>query len=158
MEERNLERIDFLHESLAFQRKFKKQTEEQNELTEEILEKKRKEREARLKKADKYNEDDYQKYLPLIGNIRKDSHAGMFLFLMISMRRIVMLYLAMYVRGMPWLQLQIFIQLNFISFTYVFAVRPFERADLNFLNIFNEMIGLLASYCLLPLQDSKYDP
>ena len=37
-------------------------------------------------------------------------------------------------------------------------MRPFSKPELNFLNVFNELIGLLASYCLLPLQDSKYDP
>ena len=41
---------------------------------------------------------------------------------------------------------------------FALAVKPFSKWELNFLNIFNEMIGLLASYCLLPLQDSKYDP
>ena len=38
-EEANIKKIDFLHESLAFQRKFKGQAEEMNEMNEEILDK-----------------------------------------------------------------------------------------------------------------------
>ena len=37
-------------------------------------------------------------------------------------------------------------------------MQPFEKAELNFLNIFNELIGLLASYIILPLQDNNYTP
>eukprot|EP00353_Schmidingerella_taraikaensis_P002382 CAMPEP_0185597776 /NCGR_PEP_ID=MMETSP0434-20130131/81580_1 /TAXON_ID=626734 ORGANISM="Favella taraikaensis, Strain Fe Narragansett Bay" /NCGR_SAMPLE_ID=MMETSP0434 /ASSEMBLY_ACC=CAM_ASM_000379 /LENGTH=105 /DNA_ID=CAMNT_0028226589 /DNA_START=1109 /DNA_END=1426 /DNA_ORIENTATION=- len=69
-----------------------------------------------------------------------------------------MLYMAMFIEDMQWLQLQVFIMLNFISLTYQIAVRPYEKSGLNFLNIFNELIGLLASYFLLPLQDYEYDP
>ena len=37
-------------------------------------------------------------------------------------------------------------------------MKPFSSAFLNNLNIFNEGIGLIAAYNLLPLQDGSYDP
>ena len=37
-------------------------------------------------------------------------------------------------------------------------VRPYEKAELNLLNIFNEFVGLMVSYVILPLQDNYYDP
>jgi len=69
-----------------------------------------------------------------------------------------MLAMAMFVNEKQWLQLQVFILLNFVSLTYQVVVRPYEKAELNFLNIFNESVGLVASYLLLPLQDKVYNP
>ena len=52
---------------------------------------------------------------------------------------------------MAWLQLQVFIQLNFVALVYIVDVMPFEKAELNFLNIVNEIIGLVGSYMILEL-------
>ena len=37
-------------------------------------------------------------------------------------------------------------------------MKPYQKAELNFLNIFNEFIGLILSYHILPLQDLYYNP
>ena len=47
---------------------------------------------------------------------------------------------------------------NLVSVIFVIAVRPFELRLLHYLNVFNEVIGLLVSYILLTLQDMSYDP
>ena len=62
-----------------------------------------------MKEAADINLSDFNKFLPLIGNIRMESRAAMFLFLVIGLRRIFMLFMAMFVRGMPWLQLKVFV-------------------------------------------------
>ena len=54
--------------------------------------------------------------------------------------------------------MQLFIALNLLSVTYVVTVRPFDSTLLHFLNLFNEVISLLASYMILPLQNMEYDP
>ena len=54
--------------------------------------------------------------------------------------------------------MQLFIALNLFSVMYVLSVRPFESRLLHFLNLFNEVISLLASYIMLPLQNMEYDP
>ena len=69
-----------------------------------------------------------------------------------------MLFMAMFVTNRQWLQLQIFIALNFLSFAYVVVISPFSTAYVNNLNIFNEGIGMLAAYFLLPLQDKGFNP
>ena len=59
---------------------------------------------------------------------------------------------------MQWVQLQLFITLNFVSLSYQLVVRPYDKPELNFLNIFNELIGLIVSYIILQMQDKYYDP
>ena len=75
----------------------------------------------------------------------------MFGFFLINIRRLTMLSLAMNIKDMGWLQLQVFIQLNFVALVYIIDVKPFEKAELNFLNIINEIIGLFGSYIVLEL-------
>ena len=69
-----------------------------------------------------------------------------------------MLLMAMFVLQMQWLQLQLFIAFSLVAVIYVIAYKPYETTLLNFLNIFNEIIGLVAGYLLLPLQDKSYEP
>ena len=90
--------------------------------------------------------------------MRADKQAAMFGFLLINVRRLTMLFMAMFIHDMQWLQIQAFILFNFVSLTYQVQVCPYDLRHLNFLNHFNETIGLLASYFLLPLQDVRLDP
>lgn len=76
----------------------------------------------------------------------------------LNMRRLTMLFMAMFVIKLQWLQLQLFILLNFVSLTYIIVVRPFVTKHLNVLNGFNETFGLLIAYLLLPMQDLRMDP
>ena len=69
-----------------------------------------------------------------------------------------MLYMAMFVLNLQWLQLHTFILLSLIAVTHTSTVRPFESTLVNFLNIFNELIGLIAGYLILHLQDMRYPP
>ena len=79
--------------------------EDRNEMNEEILEKLRKERQKRLDIADSLDEASYEKFLPLVQDIRFESRVAMFNFMLINVRRICMLFMAMFVRGHQWLQL-----------------------------------------------------
>ena len=78
--------------------------------------------------------------------------------MLINMRRLTMLFMAMFVKERQWLQVMVFIALNFISLICVVVVRPFDTNFLNFLNIFNESMGLIAAYLMLPLQNMEYSP
>eukprot|EP00354_Favella_ehrenbergii_P004702 CAMPEP_0170460108 /NCGR_PEP_ID=MMETSP0123-20130129/6585_1 /TAXON_ID=182087 /ORGANISM="Favella ehrenbergii, Strain Fehren 1" /LENGTH=68 /DNA_ID=CAMNT_0010724941 /DNA_START=703 /DNA_END=909 /DNA_ORIENTATION=- len=64
----------------------------------------------------------------------------------------------MTVVGYRWIQMQVFITMNFMAFVHAFVVRPFEETHLNLLNIVNELFGVLLSYLLLILQDPMYTP
>jgi len=90
--------------------------------------------------------------------MRKDRQGALHGSLIITLRRLTMLYMAMFVQRQQVFQMQVFMQLNFIALTYSVVLRPFEKAELNLLSIFNESIGLLASYFILTIQDYAYDP
>jgi len=64
-----------------------------------------------------------------------------------------MLWMAMFVLSYRWIQLQLFIALNFLSLLSAFVVLPFQETHMNLLNVLNEFFGLLISYVLLSLQD-----
>ena len=104
------------------------------------------------------NANDFVKYAPLLEDLRLEKQSAVFGNALTIVRRLTMLYMAMFVLNRQWIQLQLFIALNFLSVTYVVTVRPFESRLLNFLNLINEVIGLLASYMILPLQNMEYDP
>ena len=48
--------------------------------------------------------------------------------------------------------------INFCSLCFLVDQQPFEKPLLNYLSMFNETMGLLISYLLLPLQDLKFEP
>ena len=73
--------------------------EDRNEMNEEILEKLRKERQKRLDIADSLDEASYEKFLPLVQDIKLESRVAMLNFMLINVRRICMLFMAMFVRG-----------------------------------------------------------
>ena len=56
---------------------------------------------------------------------------------------------ALLIMSNRWVQLQLFIALNFVSFAYSLVVKPFSSLMLNKLNAFNEMCALLIAYILL---------
>ena len=123
-----------------------------------VLEKSTLNREKIVERASRMNKNDFDKYAPFLENLNLEKQSAYFSDTLIIVRRLTMLYMAMFVLNRQWIQLQLFIALNFLSVTYVVTVRPFESRLLNFLNLINEMIGLLASYMILPLQNMEYDP
>ena len=104
-----------------------------------------------MKLASTIDAQQFDKFEPLLADVRLDKHSALLGSFMINFRRITMLYMAMKVHNRQQIQVLVFLSLNFVSFTYVLLVRPFDKAHLNFLNIFNEGIGLLVAYFLLPL-------
>ena len=111
-----------------------------------------------IEEASHIDAGSFKAYEPLISDVRLDKRSALLGNTLINVRRLTMLYMAMFVQERQWLQTQVFIQLNFLSSGYVLVVRPFDRAYLNFLNILNESIVLVVSYCILPLQDMGNDP
>jgi len=72
-------------------------------------------REERVEKASRIKTAQFEKYAPLIKDMRQDKCAAMSGFLVINLRRTTMLLMAMFVRERQWLQLHVFIALNFLS-------------------------------------------
>ena len=101
---------------------------------------------------------EFKKYEPLYTGVRSQSRLAMLGNIMLNMRRLTMLFMAMFVIKLQWLQLQLFILLNFVSLAYIVVVSPFDRTQLNALNGFNEIFGLLIAYLLLLMQDLRMGP
>ena len=123
-----------------------------------VLEKSTLNREKIVERASRMNKNDFDKYAPFLENLNLEKQSAYFGDTLIIVRRLTMLYMAMFVLNRQWIQLQLFIALNLFSVTYVVSVRPFDSTLLHFLNLFNEVISLLASYMILPLQNMEYDP
>ena len=70
-----------------------------------------------------------------------------------SMRRVVLLYLAMFEESYPWLHVMIFIALTLVSLVFMVIVRPYDEMLANVLSISNEFFCLLIACLILPLQD-----
>ena len=79
----------------------------------------------RVEKSSKIDEGQFEKYEPLLDDIKTDNRAAMLGFLLINSRRLVMLFMAMFVEDKQWVQIQLFIFLNFLSLTYQVTVNPF---------------------------------
>lgn len=67
------------------------------------------------------------------------------------------MYLAMFVVGAPWLQMIVFMSLNFISLMFLVIVKPYELNSANKINILNEVISLWVSYLILCINGLSKD-
>ena len=93
-----------------------------------------------------------------MADLRKDSKLAMFSSFFINIRRISLLYMAMFVLGKGWLQVLSFMALNLLSACFLVYVMPYEEPYNNYLNIFNEFISLIVSYYICQINDLRYDP
>ena len=82
----------------------------------------------------------------------------MFSSFFINIRRVTLLYMAMFILDKGWLQVLVFMSQNLLSTVFVLQVMPYEEPSNNLLNVFNECISLLISYYIAQNNDSKYDP
>ena len=91
-------------------------------------------------------------------DLRKDSRFAMFSSLFINIRRVTLLYMAMFILNRGWLQVLVFMSQNLFSTIFLLLVMPYEETFNNYLNIFNECISLLISYYITQNNDLRYDP
>ena len=92
-----------------------------------------------------------------MGGLKKDSKLALMDTFIIIMRRIVLLYVAMFVLEHPWLQASIFTSLSFLYLVYLLLVEPFEEVAELRLRVFNEYISLVISYLIMILNGHCYD-
>jgi len=82
----------------------------------------------------------------------------MFSNLFINFRRLAMLYMAMFIRGMAWIQVITFTNVNLLSLVFLLHVRPYTNNFTNILNIFNEFVSLIISYYVMTINGVSTDP
>ena len=119
----------------------------------------RKENKNLIRRASTINERQFEKYEPLVQDLRKDSKLAMFSSFYINIRRCTLLYMAMFLTiEMGWLQVLIFMSQNLISTVFLLVVMPYEELFNNLLNIFNEVISLIIAYYITQNNDLRYEP
>ena len=96
------------------------------------------------------------KYKPLVKNLRKDSKLSLLNNLIIMVRRLLLLYMAMFIYEMAWLQIMVFLILNFIMLMFLVLVRPYKEKLNNNLNTFNSAISILVVYFIMQINGASY--
>ena len=96
------------------------------------------------------------KYKPLVKNLRKDSKMSLLNNFIIICRRLLLLYMAMFIFEMAWLQIMVFLILNFIMLNFLVLVRPYKESLNNNLNIFNSAISILVVYFIMQINGPSY--
>ena len=112
----------------------------------------------RIESASRISQAQFDKFMPLLLDLRLEKRGSILSIVIISFRRLILLFMAFFVIRKPWLQVMSFMLLSFISLSFMLVVRPYNSAIINNSNIFNEFFSLLASYFLLELQDFRYEP
>jgi hypothetical protein len=74
------------------------------------------------------------------------------------LRRLLFSLIAVVMDGSPVLQVQLLIFHCILMLIYNILVQPFEEPMLNYLEIFNELCIIVASYHLIPFTDFLDDP
>lgn len=125
---------------------------------EEILRKRRMNSRKVIAQASSIKEGQFEKYSPLVEDLRHDSLVSMFSNIFITVRRLLMLYLAMFIVKQQWSQVLSFMAMNLISLCFLVIAMPFENSLMNYVGLFNEGIALFISYLIAQMNDLKYDP
>lgn len=112
-----------------------------------ISESKKSQEELRIL-ATTINKDYYAIYKPVYDGLRKSSLLQLMFNCFMMIRRLCLVYVAMFYRHQPWLQLIIFTTLSACSLFYLQNVWPMKNRNLNYLNMFNEGVTLVISYLI----------
>lgn len=100
-------------------------------------------------KVAKINKTALKIYKPLHEGLRKSSTLCLMFNLFLIIRRISLLYAAMFLSDLPWLQMMLFMSLSSLSLFYMQHEFPKYHRNENILDIFNEAINLVISYNIM---------
>ena len=81
---------------------------------------------------------DFKLYKMLYKGIRKESRLSLVINFALIVRRLIMLYVAMFLAQYAWLQIMLFVSLSLISQLHLVHTWPFKEKTENWLSIFNE--------------------
>ena len=94
----------------------------------------------------------------MIEGLKRTSRGALLYEFLLVTRRILLLYMAMFVREMAWLHIQLFMATNLIFLIYLGALRPFISKLNNHWHIFNEVTCLLVAYFVVCVNDPTNGP
>ena len=94
----------------------------------------------------------------LVSDFRKDSIPAMLSNFLIMIRRLSLLYMAMFILDNSWLNIMFFMLQSMFFLIFVILVRPYKDEFNNNLNIFNEAFSLFIAYFILQINGNSYTP
>ena len=74
----------------------------------------------------------------------------------INVRRLTLLYMAMFVLEWSWITVLVFMLQNFTFLCFLCLVMPYTMKSQNSINIFNESVSLTVAYFILAISDTRY--
>ena len=106
----------------------------------------------KLKKLTKGVEKSHLRiYKPLYSGLSKASRLSLMFTFFQLIRRLSLLYVAMFMQELSFVQVVIFVLLSYISLIYLTVIVPYKSSYENSINILNETITLYVSYHVLVL-------
>lgn len=75
----------------------------------------------------------------------------------VLIRRLILLYIAMFMADASWLQVGIFMILSCASLMYLGYTQPFKSRKQNLMSIFNEITALSVAYLVMVLNGMSHD-
>ena len=109
-------------------------------------------------RASRIQTKQFSKYEPLVENLRKDSRVAMFNNAFTILRRVTLLYMAMFILNKQWLQVLIFTSLSLSSLVFFLATKPYEERSSNVIFEFNDLINLMCAYLIMQINDLRSEP
>ena len=88
--------------------------------------------------------------------MRKTSLLSLLSNFFTMVRRLILLYIAMFLEEHSWLQVSVFTLLSLASLVYLGYTRPFKTRQQNRLNIFNEWCSLVIAYHVMVLNGMSH--
>ena len=116
-----------------------------------VIEKVRKQSEELEAKVGTLTKKDFKLYKSLMSGLRKDSSLSLAINFFTMARRLVLLYVAMFVAQYAWLQIMVFMAFSLVSSLHLVYTWPFKKRAENQMSIFNEIAMLLVSYLVMML-------
>ena len=97
--------------------------------------------------------EDFKIYKSLTNGLRKESSLSLAINFFTMTRRLILLYVAMFLDQHTWLQITAFMSLSFLSTLYLGYTWPYKERVQNNLSMFNETAILIIAYFIMVLVD-----
>ena len=111
-----------------------------------------------IAKSELIDEAQFAKYEGMIEGLKRSSRFALLYEFLLVTRRIVLLYMAMFVREKAWLHIMVFMATNLLFLIYLGALRPFIVPLSNQWQILNEITCILIAYFVACVNDPAFGP
>ena len=95
--------------------------------------------------------EDFRIYKSLTNGLRKESSLSLAINFFTMVRRLVNLYMAMFLGQYAWLQITVFMAISLLSTLYLGYTWPYKKRVQNHLSMFNETAILIIAYLIMVL-------